>query len=344
MSGRMRGAGSSTRWWLGACCVAALLLALSALLLLRRSRARAAAQAQGAAACAVPAQLPLRALPEEEYAPVLAAAEAGVDLRIDGEPVHSARLLPAGEHTVRAQAAGAQALEWRLRFDAYTPALLHAQADAHAGLTLVALGAVCSSCPAPLRPESLAPQRSGTPPAALLSGAAQQLRSGDWVHAAEALRGVTGKAREGALYLRLAAAVHAASLQPDVARRTLEALPRREAGALPRLLRAFDARTVEETRRRSAVTLARWNRVTERYSALVQRFESQVPAPATCAGKRLEALSSSFEMAALVEDDVGMERALAAAEAALGTLVAQVRGARPHDCAFQAEVVATVSR
>ena len=38
---------------------------------------------------------------------------------------------------MRAEADSEAALEWRLRFDAYTPALLHAQRHAGAGLTLV---------------------------------------------------------------------------------------------------------------------------------------------------------------------------------------------------------------
>jgi len=90
------------------------------------------------------------------------------------------------------------------------------------------------------------------------------------------------------------------------------------------------------------VTLARWSHLTERYAALVARFEPQAPAQTAGAGRRLEALSSAFEAAARARDDEAMEAALLAAEAALATLVAQVRGARPGDCGFQAAVAATV--
>jgi hypothetical protein len=133
--------------------------------------------------------------------------------------------------------------------------------------------------------------------------------------------------------------VYAASVQPARAREALAALP--PGDGLAALLRSVDGWEESEARRRSEVTLARWNRLTERYGALVSRFEYQVPAQTAGAAQRLEALSGAFELAARAKDDEGMESALAAAEAALGTLVAQVRGARPADCRFQAEVVAT---
>ena len=68
--------------------------------------------------------------------------------------------------------------------------------------------------------------------------------------------------------------------------------------------------------------------------------EPQPPGAGQAASDRLEALSAAFEAAANAHDTAGMEGALAAGELALGTLVEQLRGARPHDCAFQAEVLA----
>jgi hypothetical protein len=245
---------------------------------------------------------------------------------------------------VRLEAEGHAPLETRVRFEPWTPALLHAQADPEAGLTLVRLHAPCTVCPAPTRPqEVVAHVPTARPPHALLREAAGALRRNAWPEAVAALEGVPPRERAQPLFLRLVSAVHMEGWAQAAGRRALEAIPAEDPGELAALLPRLDALAVVEQERRHRVQLARWNRTTERFSALVLRFEAQVPQAVGAAGRRLEALTRTFERALATKDPLGAEEALRAAEEALTTLVAQLRSARPGDCAFQAEVVATVA-
>lgn len=314
-----------------------------------RALALAAALAAGAVArpgaaaapdgCRRPAPSAWRALPGADAPPVLVHAQAPARLLLDGVPLEGGAAVPPrlapGEHALRVEAPGEAPLALTLRVDAFAPVLLHARVEPGLGLTLVRLGAACVSCPAPTRAEPLAYAAAGAPS---LARAAEALRRGDWPRAARHLRAVPPHARGAPGFERLAQAVWASALEPRRARGAVARLARGEAplGALWAALGPLEA---SEAGRRRAVALARWNALTERYGALVARFESHASAGVAGAGARLEALGGAFEAAARAGDAAGMERALGAGEAALLRLVAQVRGARPGDCAFQAAVL-----
>jgi hypothetical protein len=150
--------------------------------------------------------------------------------------------------------------------------------------------------------------------------------------------------RKAAPFLRLAAAVHADTLQPELSRRELESIPKKDAGELPGLLAAFDALRSAELSRRHEVLLARWNKLTERFGALTRRFESDAPGAVASGASRFQELSHGFESASRDKRLAQEDELVTAAETTLVALVAQIRKARPHDCGFQAEVVATALR
>ncbi len=336
--------------WLIACGSAALLLSATAGLLLQRRPAPAVAPASGATdACGLPSVDNVRALPGAEGPPVLLWATGGVHLYLDDAPAFSPPEAPrhftVGEHSVRLEAEGHPPLLTRLRFEPWTPALLHAQVDPGIGLTLVRLNAPCTVCPAPTRPVDRVPYAPSTKePTALLGEAASALRQNAWPQALAALEGVPPDARRSAHFLRLASAVHVDAWAQAASREALEALPARDARDLAPLLSRLDALTAAEDGRRHRVQLERWNRTTERFGGLVRRFEPQVPQAVGAAARRLEVLTRAFETKHTARDTLGAEEALLAAEESLSSLVTQLRSARPGDCAFQAEVVATAAR
>ncbi len=344
--------------WLATCCVAALVI-IAAVALGPRLRGGgepvgpepvAAAGDAGAApsGCDVPAEVSLRPNVSADAPPVLFVAEGEVKLLLDGQPVYTPvdapRPVPPGEHELQAVLPGEPPLKTQVRIDAFTPALFHARAFPDLGVTLARLGAVCVSCASPLNDVELTYAKQGVRPPALLRSAATAMRSDDWTTAASALRGVPVSERKGALFLRLAAAVHAATLQPELSRRELEAIPKQEAGELPELLAAFDALRAQELSRRHEVLLSRWNKLTERFGALTRRFEQDAPGAVASGSSRFQELSRGFETASRDKKLAQEDELVTAAETTLVALVAQIRKAHPQDCAFQAEVVATALR
>jgi hypothetical protein len=153
------------------------------------------------------------------------------------------------------------------------------------------------------------------------------------------------KERRSPLFLRLAARVYADSLQPELARQSLEAIPAAQAHDLRGLLVQLDRMSRSEHERRKKVALDRWNKLTERLGGLVARFGKDASGPAATAARRFERLSKMVEEA--VQRPSGYkqeEEAIAAAEQALLALAGEIRATRPEDCAFQAEVAAALVR
>ncbi|MHB8876724.1 MAG: hypothetical protein ACYC8T_23770 [Myxococcaceae bacterium] len=336
--------------WLAVTAAAALLLAVAAgLLLLSRSKApRPAPIPVAPAACTVPEVVPMRVMAGAEAPPIILWAAGPVRTFVDGAPAFSApeapMALPTGEHTLTLEAPGAEPLTTRFRVVAFTPALFHAQLDKEVGITLARLGTACASCDEALSEVKLTPEKSRERPAALLAKAAGALRRDDWRTAAASLRGVPAAQRRSPLFRRLAAGVYSATAQPSRAREELAAIGASRSSDLGPLLGRIEALTQVERERQKQVVLARWNRVTERFGHLVDRFERVVPGPVTSASGRMAELSKSFTEATRQGDVTSGEAELAAAEQTLSTLAAQLRASRPLDCAFQTDVVQTLLR
>ena len=268
-------------------------------------------------------------------------------LFLDGQaafsPPDAPRRISVGEHRIRLESPGQEPLETQVRIDPFTPALFHGELDPEAGLNLVTVGAVCASCTEAVSPLRLSFEPAEVASHTLLISAAQALRKNDWQRAATFLRGVPVKARRpSALFHRLAAAAFNDAVQPQKARAELEALPAAERKELEKLLRALDALRQAELKRQAEVVVLRWNKVTERFQALIQRFGTKATGPTQSASRRLGELSSAFESALGAKDLLQQERLLRAAEDALSSVATQIRAAHPTDCPFQAEVVGTL--
>src|SRR5690348_1634999 len=128
------------RVWLSACAASALLLC-AVVVWLARSRpaptvGTTPAATEAGIACAGPLPSLVRAQPEADGPPLPLWAVGEVRLFLDGEAVFSPpeepRHFGSGEHLLRIEAEGQQPVETRIRLDAFTPALVHAQIDGEA--------------------------------------------------------------------------------------------------------------------------------------------------------------------------------------------------------------------
>lgn len=353
--GAPRGASGVTRLWLLACAASAVMAAaLVGILSQRRSAPPPVVQEPAGAAEAVPCEalpaLDFSASAEGEGPPVILWAAAPTRLFLDGVATFSApeapRRFPPGEHRVRIEAEGYEPLETKVRFERNVPALLHAQLlPRGGGVTLLRWGAACVSCPRALGEESLAhePSPASNNPGLLLSQAALAIRSGRRPQAAQALRHVPPKARQGVLWGRLAAQVLHDTFQVDEGRALLRDLPSAAAAELPGLLVRLDELQTAESLRSADVTVARWNRLTERFHVFLTRFGPSHPGPTDVVSRRLGALSVAFEDATQQGSGTRQAEALAAAEGAFAELVRQLQSLAPDDCAFHREVYAAAS-
>ncbi|MBS1149125.1 MAG: hypothetical protein H6Q89_823 [Myxococcaceae bacterium] len=272
--------------------------------------------------------------------PLILWAAGKVRLFVDGQPASSPpenpRRFAPGEHRLRAEA-GASTLALTFRIEPFHPALFHLEETPGAGLTAVYLGAGCTSCPPP-GPVALDFTRTSATDEALLGEAAAALLGGDWRAAAARLRAVQPKSRQAAAFGRLAANVYQSAGQPEVARAQLEQLAHPELAAL---LEAWGSLCALELARDVAPALARWNLLTERFSALLEKFALEAPGPVQLATSRLAELSSGYLDAAQRKDPLGQEETVRAGEEALAQFVRALRRSRPDDCEFQARISAS---
>ena len=353
---------SSPRTWLAACAASALLLCAVVVWLSAGRTGRAptpglvrgappglarAAKVDAGATCTGPVPTLVRAHPDAEGPPLLLWAVGEVRLFLDGEAVFSPPEAPrhftSGEHVLRIEAEGHAPMETRLRLDAFTPALVHAQVDGAAGITAVRVGTVCMSCASPVSPLELGSAPTGEPMEPLMNRAAHALRREDWREAAELLRAVPVKARRTPLFRRLEAATWLAAAEPMRARAAAEAIRGPEAHELDRLLARLAELEKEEQQRYASVVLTRWNRITEQHAALLRAATGQVQVNADELNRRMEALSAAFNEARAQGDAIEQERVFVAAEKTTAELLAGLVAERPNDCAFQTRLAATLA-
>lgn len=344
-------ASSLFRNWILACALAVVAVVLAGLLFLKRpsqlpeTAVQQSPPAGGAAttACGLPPFESVRADPGADGPPVILWASGEVRLYLDDEaafsPPEAPRHFPVGEHTLRVEADGHAPFSLQLRFEAWTPVLLHAELDPRVGLTLVRLNAHCVSCPASLQETESISVRVRETPGDPMVDAAVALRGGDWLTARDALEQVPESERETAPFHRLASVVFVDTHATEAARELLRTLPGPRGQELRPLISRQEALFEEEEARRREVQLHRWNRATERYGALVERYGLELPKIVGQAGTRLEALSTTFSTHHEQGDVLGAEEALLAAEDALLRLARRLQASRPDDCAFQTDVV-----
>jgi len=110
------------------------------------------------------------------------------------------------------------------------------------------------------------------------------------------------------------------------------------------LLEALGALEKSERARRAQVLLARWNKLTERFAALVSRFQKEAPGPVTSHSKRFESLSVAFNTATRDDRLSGQQQAVEGAEATVRALARDIRAARPEDCGLQKDVLGALVR
>lgn len=279
--------------------------------------------------------------------PVVLWAVGAVRLYLDDKaafsPPESPLRLPAGEHALRAEAQGEEPLSTRFRLEPGSPALFHAQVDEGLGITLVRLGAACTSCEfnggAEVELDSVPSTDTGYE---LLQAAAANLRADKWRSAFERLRRTPQRDRKKPVYLRLASSLYQQAGRPNLARQMARAIPAARSKDLSGLLAALDALAAKERERSHAGMLQRWNAVTERFGALASKFPDAAPGALGAGGRRLAALSEEFAKAAKAKELRAEQAALLAAEQAVSQLADAIRSSRPADCGLQEEVLATL--
>ncbi|MBX5481868.1 MAG: hypothetical protein IRZ16_08535 [Myxococcaceae bacterium] len=349
--------------WIAACAGAALLLAAVVVGLSSLHRpalprgetsrpvAEAHADAGAAAGCTVALPSLRRAEPFAENPPVILWAVGDVRLFLDGKPAFSPpeapKRFPPGSHEVRVEAPGREPITATLRFSPYQPVLIHAEDDGDAGLTLVQVGAVCTSCEPPVVPLDSFPvpkkARPKAAPDALLQSAAAALRTSRWQEAALALGALPPKARTGTLYHRLAAATWTGAVAFQKARAELSTITGPDANELDRLLARLAALAAEEQTRNARVVMARWNRVTEQHAALLRSANGIPGLDLAGSERRMVKLSGDFNAAAARKDVAEQERIFAAAEEVAQTLLSELIAARKDDCALRARVATALA-
>jgi hypothetical protein len=333
----MSSAPSPTRW-LTLCALAASTLVLVVIALTHASRARPL-DAPGGLTGAAPAQScmedPLLLALPEEPGDVLAlfAAPRNVALSLDGRLLTGsaeAIRLASGAHELVAESPGTAPLKTRFQLSPGRPALFHVIRDRDLGLVLLRQGDRCLSCAPGRGSLQIEPVASAQRVPLSLARAAQALRTDDWMTAESELRRVPLRARAQPSALRLLAAAHAAAGLDSEARAHLTRLPAGDSTRL--LLRRLEKLTVDEARREPERIFARWNAVTDRYQALLTRFEPELTGLSAPRLGRLQRLSEGFTAAARTRDVAELHETVGAAEKALAELSGHIRAARAPRC------------
>lgn len=298
------------------------------------------------AACTAPTEVSLHPFSNAEDPPAILWAERDARLELDGEPAFSPPEAPkhfkVGAHTFKASAPASSPMSSGFRLDPWKPALVFATTDEELGLVVVRLGGLCTSCKPPLVKPSLSYAKHTDTLIYLYRDAARLLRNEDWTGARELLAGVPMVSRTERPYLLLLAMFMTQTGQPEEAIAALRTLARRDPkGSLSSLLDRFQALAEGEQTRRAETVLNRWNKVTDRYGALIAKFEADARGASESHARRLEKLSDAFTTAAEKKDVLREDELERAAETAVAELVTAIRAARPDDCAFQSQVVAT---
>jgi len=300
------------------------------------------------APCDAPTDVPLLAQPQADAPPVLLWAVGGVRVSLDGAAAYSPPEAPlhlaVGPHVLDAEAPGQERVTLHFRVEPFTPALFHAQLDEGLGLSVVYLGAGCIGCAFADTPPTLDPLPPGLPVPALLGAAASALRRSDWRRAVFFLRQVPRTQRNDPRYARLEAIARMAALQPNEARSALKRIPPSASKDLSPLVDAYAALEHSEPNRRAQVLLERWNRLAERFGALVSRFQQEMPSAIAAHVQRFETLSRVYAVAARDGRLAGQQEAVEGAEATVRQLAKDLRATRPQDCALQKDVVGVLLR
>lgn len=287
----------------------------------------------------VDAPVPALVIPPQTTPVLLSAGR--MQLYVDKQPTSSPpgepKRFATGEHTLGAVAEGT-AFEMTFRLEPFHPAMFHFEETAGVGITVVYLGAGCVSCSLP-GTLSLDFTRTSASDDALLEQAAKSLRTGDWRAAAARLRGVQPKQRAKVAFRRLAANVYQSAGQPELARAELKKIAAPE---LAEVLRAFEPLSKAEQGRHGSAGMLRWNRLTQKFSTLLEKVGQAAPGPVQLATSRLAELTAGFLDATQQNDALAQVKTVVAAEEALELFVRALRRSRPDDCEFQALISASL--
>lgn len=96
-----------------------------------------------------------------------------------------------------------------------------------------------------------------------------------------------------------------------------------------------------ERTRQSAVSVQRWNLLTERYQRLLLAIGREAAGAVASSALRMEELGAGFKAATQSTDAPGQAASVRAAEETLRVLVRAARTSRPGDCAFQQKLTAS---
>lgn len=340
---------SGRNLWLALAVVAA--LAVGAFVVLVGKKKAPAPQpsvavvADAGAECNAPKTLALLPLPSADDPPVILWATGDVRMELNDElvfaPPDSPKTLKSSSHKLRVEAKTAGKEETTFRVLRQRPAFFYATSMPDVGLVLVRHGTLCESCDEPTGTEQLQYAARKDSTNYLLRETAKVLRQEKWTEARDFLAGVPPKDRQSEAFRILAAALFGQANQPTQALEQLESIAKTNPKSpVAQLISGFAALKASEEKRREKVLLMRWNKLTERYSNLVSRFEPEVRGFVDRHARRLETLSSAYSKASETHDVPKQEELVRAAQELVEQFVEEIRAQKPEDCDFQSKVVA----
>lgn len=303
------------------------------------------ATADAGPACNAPKTLALMPLPSADDPQLVIWATGDVRMELDGElvfaPPDTPKLVKPGPHKLRIDGKREGKEETSFRVLSGKQAFFFASTLPDVGLVVVRAGTICESCDEATGLEDLKHAPRGDSAAYLLKEAARILRQQKWSDARALLKGVAPKDRKSEAFLTVAAAYYGQANQTPQALEMVEAAAKAyPKSGLGLLWQGFTDLKTKQKERREKVLLQRWNKLTERFSNLVSRFEPEVRGIVDAHSRRLETLSTAYATAAEKHDLEQQEQLVTSAHDLLEQFVEQIRAQRPDDCDFQTKVVA----
>lgn len=338
--------------WIALSVVAAVVVLGLALLVVRKkpdgsttADKTASTVVDAGAGCNAPKTLALMPLLSADDPQLIIWATGDVRMELDGElvfaPPDAPKSLKPGPHKLKVDGKREGKEETAFRVLPGKHGFFFASTLPDIGLVIVRTGTICESCDEATGMEDLKHSPREDSASYLIKEAARILRQQKWSDARELLKGVAPKDRKTEAFLTVAAAYYGQANQAPQALEMIEtAAKTHPKSGLALLWQGFAQMKEKEKERREKVLLQRWNKLTERFSNLVSRFEPEVRGIVDAHSRRLETLSTAYATAAEKHDLGQQEQLVTSAHEILEQFVDQIRAQRPDDCDFQSKVVA----
>ncbi len=269
-------------------------------------------------------------LNELTAAPLVLVKNPSIQLSVDGLPP-GATLAP-GRHQLQATAPNVIASLFDIEIEPFMPVLLEARVS-FGTVTVMMMGARCVSCIVATTDIELE-YRPEVP--LNFQDIAKAISTGDWVRAAQAMRGIEPAARQKPEIIRLFAIVYAFSGRPSAAREHLNRLPLNE--PLRSALANRDSLESLIPSQRLEAAMARWNITVERFARLTERFVNDAPETLTALTHTFDSLTTRLNRGLKQHDPKACEATIEIGVQHLNKTVSGLRALHPEDCEWQQRV------